>query len=161
MAALASHKIDRLNGTTLTTDRLLTDTGWDSDWIAGGLIFDSGAGAGRFRRIGSNGCAGGVAGYGIAIDAVETTRVHGDAVQCIQASLYAMPLRSAAFDAVHCAGVIQHTPEAERTMRAMPRLLNRRSARIQFLRTDMEPASTTASRGISPVYAVHVAACPA
>ena len=118
-------QIDRLNGTTLTTDRLLTDTGWDRDWIAGKLIFDGGAGAGRFSdALAVMGARVVSLDMSIAIDACyETTRVHGDAVQCIQASLYAMPLRSAAFDAVHCAGVIQHTPEPERTMRAMPRLL--------------------------------------
>ena len=46
-----SHtQIDRLNGTTLTTDRLLTDTGWDRDRVAGKLTFDGGAGAGRFSN---------------------------------------------------------------------------------------------------------------
>ena len=57
-----------------------------------------------------------------------------------------------AFDAVHCAGVIQHTPEPDAGDATASE--TRRSARIQFLRTDMEPASTTASRRISPVYAV-------
>lgn len=118
-------QIDRLNGTSLTEDRLLTDTKWDRDWIAGKLIFDGGAGAGRFSDV--------LAGLGakvvsldmsVAIDAChETTRVHGDLVQCIQGSIYAIPLRSNAFDAVHCAGVIQHTPDPERTILSMPRLL--------------------------------------
>ena len=118
-------QIDRLNGTTLTTDRLLTDTGWDRDWVAGKLIFDGGAGAGRFSD--ALACLGARVvslDMSIAIDACrETTLVHGDTVQCLQASLYTIPLRSAAFDAVHCAGVIQHTPDPERTMRTMPRLL--------------------------------------
>ena len=124
MAALASHPDRPPERHDLTTDRLLTDTGWDSDWIAGRLIFDGGAGAGRFSDALAMGARVVSLDMSIAIDACyETTRVHGDAVQRIQASLYAMPLRSAAFDAVHCAGVIQHTPEPERTMRAMPRLL--------------------------------------
>ena len=117
-------QIDRLNGTTLTESRLLTDTGWEREWIAGKLIFDGGAGAGRFSDV--------LAGLGakvvsldmsVAIDAChETTRAHGDRVQCIQGSLYSIPLRSEAFDAIHCAGVIQHTPDPERTMLSMPRL---------------------------------------
>ena len=118
-------QIDRLNGTTLTEDRLLTDTGWDRDWIEGKLIFDGGAGAGRFSdALATMGARVVALDMSVAIDACrETTAAHGDAVQCIQASLYDIPLRSAAFDAVHCAGVIQHTPDPARTIRAMPRLL--------------------------------------
>ncbi|MEE2997599.1 MAG: methyltransferase domain-containing protein [Pseudomonadota bacterium] len=118
-------QIDRLNGTTLTTDRLLTDTGWDRDWISGKLIFDGGAGAGRFSdAFAAMGARVVALDMSIAVDACrETTGVHGDAVQCLQASLYAIPLRSEIFDAVHCAGVIQHTPDPELTMRSMPRLL--------------------------------------
>lgn len=118
-------QIDRLNGTTLTEDRLLTDTGWDRDWIAEKLIFDGGAGAGRFSdALATMGARVVALDMSVAIDACrETTAAHGDAVQCVQASLYDIPLRSAAFDAVHCAGVIQHTPDPGRTMRAMPRLL--------------------------------------
>lgn len=118
-------QIDRLAGHTLTEDRLLRDTGWDRGWFAGKLIFDGGAGAGRFSDVMATLGARVVAlDLSAAVDACrETTSVHGDTVQCIQASLYAIPLRSGAFDAVHCAGVIQHTPDPDRTMRAMPRLV--------------------------------------
>ena len=118
-------QIDRLNGTTLTEDRLLTDTGWERGWISNKLIFDGGAGAGRFSdALATMGARVVSLDMSVAIDACrETTSAHGDAVQCVQASLYAIPLRSTAFDAVHCAGVIQHTPDPERTMRAMTRLL--------------------------------------
>tara|TARA_Y100001970_G_scaffold269322_1_gene361635 strand:+ start:13701 stop:14705 length:1005 start_codon:yes stop_codon:yes gene_type:complete len=118
-------QIDRLNGTNLTEYRMLTDTGWNRDFIAGKLVFDGGAGAGRFSDVLATMGARVVAlDMSIAIDACrDTTRVHGNSVQCVQASLYAIPLRSSAFDAVHCAGVIQHTPDPEKTMRAMPRLL--------------------------------------
>ncbi len=141
-------QIDRLAGHRLTEDRILRDTGWSRDWFAGKVVFDGGAGAGRFSDV--------MAGLGArvvaldlssAVDACrETTQVHGDAVQCIQASLYAIPLKSRVFDAVHCAGVIQHTPDPEKTMRAMPRLLKpgaplsynfyevTMSRRFQFLR---------------------------
>ena len=118
-------QIDRINGTNLTKDRMLRDTGWKPNWIAGKLVFDGGAGAGRFSDVLATMGARVVSlDMSVAIDACrETTRIHQDSVQCIQGSLYAIPLRSAAFDAVHCAGVIQHTPDPERTVRAMPRLL--------------------------------------
>ncbi|MEX2453261.1 MAG: class I SAM-dependent methyltransferase [Rhodospirillaceae bacterium] len=118
-------QIDRLAGHGLTEARLLSDTGWERDWFTGKVIFDGGAGAGRFSDVmaalGARVVALDLSG---AIEACrETTRFHGDAVQCIQASLYAIPLRSKSFDGVHCAGVIQHTPDPEKTILSMPRLL--------------------------------------
>lgn len=118
-------QIDRFNGTNLTENRMLRDTGWAREWVEGKLVFDGGAGAGRFSDVlAAMGAKVVALDMSRAIDAChETTRTHGENVQCIQGSLYAIPLRSAAFDAVHCAGVIQHTPDPERTIRAMPRLL--------------------------------------
>ncbi|MEC9206517.1 MAG: class I SAM-dependent methyltransferase [Pseudomonadota bacterium] len=118
-------QIDRINRTNLTKERMLRDTDWKPDWIAGKLVFDGGAGAGRFSdALATMGARVVSLDMSVAIDACrETTRAHENNVQCIQGSLYAIPLRSAAFDAVHCAGVIQHTPDPERTIRAMPRLI--------------------------------------
>jgi SAM-dependent methyltransferase len=118
-------QIDRLNGTTLTEDRMLRDTGWPRDWFPGKTILDAGCGAGRFADV--------LAGLGARVVAVDlsravdacaaTTADRGDAVSVIQASIYDLPLKKGAFDGVHCAGVIQHTPDPARTMRAMPPLL--------------------------------------
>jgi len=59
-----------------------------------------------------------------AVDACyETTRVHGERVQCLQASLFDLPFKDGAFDAVMCMGVIQHTPDPARVMRTLPRFL--------------------------------------
>lgn len=144
-------QIDRLAGHTLTEDRILQDTGWDKDWFAGKLIFDGGAGAGRFSDVmASLGARVVSLDLSEAIEACyETTRFHGENVQCIQGSLYEIPLKSSAFDAVHCAGVIQHTPDPEKTILAMPRLLKPGaplgynfyevtvSRRLQFLRAGL------------------------
>lgn len=118
-------QIDRLNGTTLTEERLLRDSGWARDWLDGKLILDAGCGAGRFADV--------MAGLGARVVAADLSRavdacaatcaVHGDAVACVQASIYALPLRKGTFDAVHCAGVIQHTPEPAGAMQALPPFL--------------------------------------
>jgi SAM-dependent methyltransferase len=118
-------QIDRLNGTALTEDRLLRDTGWDRGWFAGKTILDAGCGAGRFAdAMAGLGARVVAADLSRAVDAcAETCRDRDGQVGVIQASIYELPLRRGAFDAVHCAGVIQHTPDPARTMRALPPFL--------------------------------------
>lgn len=114
-------QIDRLSGHDLSRTRFLADSGWAPDWIDGKLILDGGCGAGRFTDV-----VAGLGGRVVACDlsaaidsCFETTRAHGDRVACIQASLYALPLRRHAFDGVFCMGVIQHTPDPAGAMRTL------------------------------------------
>lgn len=118
-------QIDRLNGTRLSEERLLRDSAWPREWFADKLILDAGCGAGRFADV--------MAALGARVVAVDlsaaadacrdTVAHHKGAVQVVQASLYALPLRRDAFDGVHCAGVIQHTPDPARTMMVLPAFL--------------------------------------
>lgn len=115
-------QIDHLNGHRFSEQRLLKDSGWPRGWFAGRLVLDAGCGAGRFSdvmgELGARVVAFDLSG---AIDAArETCARHDGRVQCVQASIYALPLRRGAFDAVHCAGVIQHTPDPARTMATLP-----------------------------------------
>jgi len=118
-------QIDHLNGHRFSEQRLLNDSGWPRDWFGGRLILDAGSGAGRFSDVmGELGARVVAIDLSAAIDACrETCARHDGRVQCLQASIYALPLRKGAFDAVHCAGVIQHTPDPARTMTALPPLL--------------------------------------
>ena len=115
-------QIDHLNGHRFSEQRLLADSGWARDWFAGRVILDAGCGAGRFSDVmGELGARVVAVDLSAAIDACrETCARHDGRVQCLQASIYALPLRKSAFDAVHCAGVIQHTPDPARTMTALP-----------------------------------------
>lgn len=118
-------QIDRLSGHTLSQDRFFGDTRWDRDWLKDKLILDAGCGAGRFTDVAASAGANVIAiDLSDAIDACyETTRVHGDRVQCLQASLLDLPFRKGVFDALYCIGVIQHTPAPETIMSALPALL--------------------------------------
>ena len=115
-------QIDHLNGHRFSEQRMLADSGWPRDWFKGRLILDAGCGAGRFSDVmGELGARVVSIDLSGAIDACrETCARHDGRVQCIQASIYALPLRRGAFDGVHCAGVIQHTPDPARTMAALP-----------------------------------------
>lgn len=118
-------QIDRLSGHTLSEDRFLADSRWDPEWLRGRWILDAGCGAGRFAdvaaKFGANVVACDLSG---AIEACyRTTKDHDGRVTCVQASIYDLPLRTGAFDAVYCFGVIQHTPDPSRTISTLPGFL--------------------------------------
>lgn len=115
-------QIDRLAGHRLSTDRFLADSRWPADWLPGKLVLDAGCGAGRFTDVAATLGARVIAVdlSGAVVAARNNTRDHGRAVHVIQASLFRLPLRHHSFDAVFCMGVIQHTPEPDRVMTALP-----------------------------------------
>lgn len=118
-------QIDRLSGHHLSEERFFRDSRWSADWLKDKLILDAGCGAGRFADI--------AAAHGARVIAIdisqainacrETTAIHDGRVNCIQASLFDLPLRTEIFDAVYCMGVIQHTPDPVSLMASLPRFL--------------------------------------
>ncbi len=114
-------QIDRLGGHGLSEGRLLAETGWDRAWFQGRLVLDGGCGAGRFADI--------AAGFGAEVIAVDISRavnacrenlsLHGSRVHCIQASIFALPLKQEIVDAAYCIGVIQHTPDPEKAVASL------------------------------------------
>jgi SAM-dependent methyltransferase len=124
-------QIDRLSGHRLSETRFVADSRWDPSWIKGKLILDAGCGAGRFTDVAAQ-----LGARVVACDlssAIEACRanclepegaspIRGE-VAHVQANLLDLPFRVGAFDAVFCMGVIQHTPDPPKVMRALPRLL--------------------------------------
>lgn len=115
-------QIDSLSGHGLSERRFLADSRWPREWLKDRLILDAGCGAGRFADVAAALGARVVAvDVSQAIDAArDTTRRHGANVACLQASIYDLPLRAGIFDGIYCMGVIQHTPDPEAAMRALP-----------------------------------------
>jgi SAM-dependent methyltransferase len=119
-----SEQIDSLNATRLSENRFYSETGWTPEWLKGKWILDAGCGAGRFLDIASQtDCE--VVGVDIssAVDAAAATIGDRPNVHIVQASLYELPFRPGAFDGCYCIGVIQHTPDPEKSVRSLPRLL--------------------------------------
>lgn len=116
-------QIDRLSGHTLSEDRFFSDTQWDREWIKDKLILDAGCGAGRFTDVALSAGARVVAiDLSSAIDACYATmKIHGDKIDCLQASLFELPFRKEVFDGVYCIGVIQHTPDPQAVMSGLPK----------------------------------------
>jgi SAM-dependent methyltransferase len=123
-------QVDRIAGHTLTQSRFLKDTGWSPEWLKGKLVFDGGAGAGRFSDVMAQFGARVVAcDLSSAVDACRANEydtmgrssARGE-IETVQGSLLNLPFKSGVFDAVHCAGVIQHIPDPDAAMSAMPAL---------------------------------------
>lgn len=118
-------QIDRLSHHDLSERRFFAESPWDRAWLKGKLVLDAGCGAGRFTDVaaqhGAHVIACDISG---AIDACrDITRVHGPQIQHVQASLYALPFQKGVFDALFCYGVIQHTPDPQKTMESLPPFL--------------------------------------
>jgi len=123
----SAAQIDRLGGHGLSGARLLNDTKWEPAWISGKIILDAGCGAGRFAdELAQAGARVVACDLSSAVDACKATagetaghsNNRGE-VTVIQANLLALPFKPGVFDAVHCAGVIQHTPEPAKIMQSL------------------------------------------
>jgi ubiquinone/menaquinone biosynthesis C-methylase UbiE len=119
------EQIDSANGTKLSTTRFYSETAWTQDWLKGKWVLDAGCGAGRFLDVASDSEAE-VVGLDIssAIDAARANLAGRTNVHFVQASIYEPPFRSGTFDGCYCIGVVQHTPDPQRTMRTLPRVLS-------------------------------------
>jgi 2-polyprenyl-3-methyl-5-hydroxy-6-metoxy-1,4-benzoquinol methylase len=119
-----SEQLDSINGTNLSEARFFSETGWTSEWMKGKWVLDAGCGAGRFLDVASKTGAE-VVGLDIssAIDAAKSSLAGRANVHFVQASIFEPPFRTNAFDACYCIGVVQHTPDPQRAMQALPRVL--------------------------------------
>lgn len=114
------EQIDSHNGTTLSADRFWAETGWNTEELKDKWVLDAGCGAGRFLDV-----VGATEANAVGIDissavdaAKENLAGRGD-VHFVQASIYDLPFRPGAFDYCYSIGVIQHTPEPERSLRSI------------------------------------------
>ena len=105
-------------------DRFVSETTFTPERLNGLTVLDVGCGAGRFLDIaGSSGAA--VVGVDIttAVDAARENLTDRANVHLVQASVYELPFKADSFDLCYFIGVIQHTPDPERTVGSLPRVL--------------------------------------
>lgn len=119
-----SEQIDSINSTGLSVERFYSETNWTKDWLKGKWILDAGCGAGRFLEVVSREeCEAVGVDLSNATDAARETLSGRRNVHLVQASLYELPFRAGVFDGCYCIGVIQHTPDPERSLQSLPRVL--------------------------------------
>jgi 2-polyprenyl-3-methyl-5-hydroxy-6-metoxy-1,4-benzoquinol methylase len=115
-----TSQLDSRTGTTITRDRLSRCLGGDLAALAGLRVLDAGCGAGRFSEILLN---AGADVFAVDISAaVEAAHINFGADRrffVCQSDILAIPVAARSFDVVLCLGVIQHTPDPERTIAAL------------------------------------------
>lgn len=119
----ARTQYDSHNGTRISETRFFAQTRWPRR-LEGQLVLEVGSGSGRFtEQAASTGAMVVSVEYSSAVDANYSANGHLANVLIVQGDLYAMPVREATFDRVVCIGVLQHTPDVERSFRTLVRHL--------------------------------------
>jgi SAM-dependent methyltransferase len=109
-------QLDSAVGIPLSEDRLRRCLGGDLEQLRGQRVLEAGSGAGRFTEI--------LLKYGAQLDsfdyssAVEANaRSNGSqSFTLVQGDIEAMPFAKSSYDYVICLGVLQHTPDTERSI---------------------------------------------
>ncbi|HEY0872217.1 MAG TPA: methyltransferase domain-containing protein [Vicinamibacterales bacterium] len=114
-----STQLDSHSGQPISADRFARETRWPGDALRGKLVLDAGCGAGRFAEVALNAGATVVAiDYSNAVEACRNNLPH-PSLHVVQADIYALPFAPESFDFVYSLGVIQHTPDVERAVKAL------------------------------------------
>ncbi len=116
----AKTQLDSYNGTKDTFHRLERCLGIPLSGLAGKTVLEVGAGAGRFTEhlVKSGGLIHSV-DLSLAVDVNKENIGNAENYQIAQASVYDLPYPNNSFDYVVCLGVIQHTPDPEKTIKCL------------------------------------------
>lgn len=100
---------------TLSKDRYFNETRWGNN-LRGQLIVEVGSGAGRFTKHAvSTGATIISLDYSNAVEANYQINGQNDNLLIIQADVYFMPFKRNSFDKIFCFGMLQHTPNPEKS----------------------------------------------
>jgi SAM-dependent methyltransferase len=117
-------QIDRFNGTNLSRDRLLTESGWSPEELSQSRVLEVGCGAGRFTQVLIDlGAEVWSTDYSSAVDACWANNGPHPRLRLLQCDLYSMPFPYQFFDKILCYGVLQHTPDPRKAFMSLVRFL--------------------------------------
>lgn len=114
-------QLDSVSGVPISRTRFFDETGWRAEELRGRLVLDAGCGAGRFAEVALS-CGARVVAidYSTAVEACRRNLPQSGDIDIVQADIYALPFAPAQFDFVYSLGVLQHTPDVRRAVRALP-----------------------------------------
>jgi SAM-dependent methyltransferase len=118
-------QLDSYTGTTISKDRLTRIMG-GLDWLEGKKVLEAGCGAGRFSEVLLEAIGDGELysfDLSCAVEAAKENCVDFPNRRICQADILSMPFKPESFDVVICIGVIQHTPDPEKTIAALSRMV--------------------------------------
>jgi 2-polyprenyl-3-methyl-5-hydroxy-6-metoxy-1,4-benzoquinol methylase len=115
-------QIDRFQkDSTQSYDRFFSATGWNTQDLTGKNILEVGSGAGRFSQIILQHTAANLfsVDYSNAVEANYRNNGPHPRLTLFQTSIYELPFKPGQFDKVFCFGVLQHTPDFKRSIKAL------------------------------------------
>ncbi len=120
----AATQIDReqQKKSQVSYNRFFAVTEWNKENLKDKNILEVGSGAGRFSQIVLDHTEANLysVDYSNAVEAnYKNNGHHQNRLQLFQASVYDMPFAKAQFDKVFCLGVIQHTPDVQKTVQSL------------------------------------------
>lgn len=114
-------QLDSHTGLPLSANRLFRVTGWPRD-MRGQLVLEAGSGAGRFTEVLiATGATLFSFDLSSAVEANQANNGNATNLNLFQGSIYDIPLPEAYFDKVVCLGVLQHTPDPDRSFACLAR----------------------------------------
>ncbi len=118
-------QVDKSTNIQLSENRFFAQTGWDKEDLSGKNILEVGSGAGRFTQIVLDHTKANLysVDYSNAVEANYKNNGPNDRLHLYQASVYELPFAPAQFDKVFCFGVLQHTPDVERSVKSLIEML--------------------------------------
>ncbi|MEP6615517.1 MAG: methyltransferase domain-containing protein [Ginsengibacter sp.] len=119
-------QLDSYSGTSITMDRLNRCLGDLRSDLHDKLVLEAGCGAGRFTEcLLQKGALLVSADLSSAVEANRENFPVTDRHKIIQADIYDLPFMDESFDVVICLGVIQHTPNSEKTIGELYKLVKK------------------------------------
>ena len=114
-------QVDKASNLDISAVRFFAETNWDKENLSGKNVLEVGSGAGRFTQIILDHTGAGLysVDYSNAVEANFSNNGPNDRLHLFQASIYHMPFAKDQFDKVICIGVLQHTPEVERSVKSL------------------------------------------
>ena len=114
-------QVDKSSKIDISKKRFFAETGWDKEDLTGMNILEVGSGAGRFTQIMLDFTKGNVfsVDYSNAVEANFANNGPHERLHLFQASIYEMPFAQHQFDKVICIGVLQHTPDVEKSVQSL------------------------------------------
>lgn len=117
----AMTQIDKSANLTISKNRLFAETNWDKEDLKEKYILEVGSGAGRFTQILLDFTNANIysVDYSNAVEANYKNNGPNTKLKLFQASIYELPFAPGQFDKVICLGVLQHTPDVEKSIKAL------------------------------------------